>query len=106
VTKEKKIRGRDPGPGRVRLRSLGKKFADPSPEVSRNGRSSRHDRAYDSQGFADLMDTMWPEMLKAMPSGWADDEGIGKLARSRFMFALMKPCSRCYSPSSCPDDAK
>jgi len=45
------------------------------------------------QGFADLMDTMWPEMLKAMPLGMGGMmRFIGKLGFvGDAMFALMKP---------------
>ena len=45
------------------------------------------------QGFADLMSTMWPEMLQAMPLGMGGMmRFIGKLGfAGDFMFALMKP---------------
>jgi len=52
---------------------LGKTFADPSPEVARQWKVFEGMIALMTpQGFADLMNTMWPEMLKAMPWGWAE----------------------------------
>jgi Fe-S oxidoreductase/FAD/FMN-containing dehydrogenase len=75
-------------------RSLGKTFADPSPEVSRQWKVFEGMIALMTpQGFADLMDTMWPEMLKAMPLGTGGMmKGIGKLGPvGGFLFTLMKP---------------
>jgi hypothetical protein len=45
------------------------------------------------QGFANLMDTIWPELLKAMPLGMGGMmKGIGKLGPvGGGMLALMKP---------------
>ena len=85
--------------------SLGKKFADPSPEVSRQWKVFEGLIALMTpQGFADLMDTMWPEMLKAMPLGMgAMMKGIGKLGPlGGFMFALMKPVFPVLFPKLLP----
>jgi len=74
--------------------SLGHKFADPSPEVSRQWKVFEGMIALMTpRGFADLMATMWPELLKAMPLGMgAMMRGIGKLGPvGGFMFTLMKP---------------
>ncbi|HUU38904.1 MAG TPA: FAD-binding and (Fe-S)-binding domain-containing protein [Candidatus Desulfaltia sp.] len=73
---------------------LDRKFADPSPEVSRQWKVFEGMIALMTpQGFADLMDTMWPELLKAMPLGMGGMmKGIGKLGPlGGAMFALMKP---------------
>jgi Fe-S oxidoreductase len=75
-------------------RGLGKTFEDPSPEVSRQWKVFEGMIALMTpSGFAALMDTMWPELLKAMPLGMgALMKGIGKLGPfGGGMFALMKP---------------
>ena len=85
--------------------SLGKKFADPSPEVSRQWKVFEGMIALMTpQGFADLMDTMWPEMLKAMPLGMGGMmKGIGKLGPvGGAMFALMKPVFPILFPKLLP----
>jgi len=85
--------------------SLGKKFADPSPEVSRQWKVFEGMIALMTpQGFADLMNTMWPEMLKAMPLGMGGMmRGIGKLGPvGGFMFALMKPVFPVLFPKLLP----
>jgi len=74
--------------------SLGKTFADPSPEVSRQWKVFEGMIALMTpQGFAGLMDTMWPELLSAMPLGMGGlMRAIGKLGPvGGGMFALMKP---------------
>jgi len=73
---------------------LGKKFADPMPEVLRQWAVFEGMIALMTpQGFANLMDTMWPELLKAMPLGMGGlMRGIGKLGPvGGLMFGLMKP---------------
>jgi Fe-S oxidoreductase len=85
--------------------SLGKKFADPSPEVSRQWKVFEGMIALMTpKGFAELMDTMWPEMLKAMPLGMGGMmKGIGKLGPvGGFMFALMKPVFPVLFPKLLP----
>jgi hypothetical protein len=85
--------------------SLGKKFADPSPEVSRQWKVFEGMIALMTpQGFADLMDAMWPEMLRAMPLGMGGMmRFIGKLgAVGGFMFALMKPVFPILFPKLLP----
>jgi len=75
-------------------RALGKTFADPSPEVSRQWKVFEGMIALMTpQGFANLMDTIWPELLKAMPLGMGGMmKGIGKLGPvGGGMLALMKP---------------
>jgi Fe-S oxidoreductase/FAD/FMN-containing dehydrogenase len=73
---------------------LGKKFADPTPEVLKQWAVFEGMIALMTpQGFANLMDTMWPELLKAMPLGMGGMmRGIGKLGLvGGLMFGLMKP---------------
>ncbi len=84
---------------------LGKKFADPSPEVSRQWKVFEGMIALMTpQGFADLMDTMWPELLKAMPLGMGGMmKGIGKLGPvGGAMFAMMKPVFPILFPKLLP----
>jgi Fe-S oxidoreductase/FAD/FMN-containing dehydrogenase len=85
--------------------SLGKKFADPSPEVSRQWKVFEGMIALMTpQGFAGLMDTMWPEMLRAMPLGMGGMmKAIGKLGPvGGFMFTLMKPIFPILFPKLLP----
>jgi Fe-S oxidoreductase len=95
VTKEKKntpLEVRDLAA--FACQGLGKTFADPSPEVSRQWKVFEGMIALMSpQGFAGLMDTMWPELLRAMPLGMGGMmKGIGKLGPvGGFLFTLMKP---------------
>ena len=86
-------------------KGLGKKFKDPSPEVARQW------AAFDGmialmtpKGFANLMDSMWPEMLKAMPLGMGGMmRFIGKLGFvGDAMFALMKPVFPVLFPKLLP----
>jgi Fe-S oxidoreductase/FAD/FMN-containing dehydrogenase len=75
-------------------RALGKDFADPTPEALRQWAVFEGMIALMTpQGFADLMDSMWPEMLRAMPLGMGYVmKFIGKLGPvGGFMFTLMKP---------------
>jgi hypothetical protein len=75
-------------------RALGKKFEDPNPEVLRQWAVFEGMIALMTpQGFADLMSTMWPEMLDAMPLGMGGMmRFMGKLGFvGDAMFALMKP---------------
>ncbi len=60
---------------------LGRKFADPMPEVLRQWAVFEGMIALMSpKGFAGLMDSLWPELLKAMPLGMGGMmKGIGKL---------------------------
>jgi Fe-S oxidoreductase/FAD/FMN-containing dehydrogenase len=84
---------------------LGRKFADPSPEVSRQWKVFESMIALMTpQGFANLMDTMWPEMLKAMPLGMGGMmKAIGKLGPlGGAMFALMKPLFPVLFPKLLP----
>ncbi len=74
--------------------SLGKKFADPGPEVSRQWKVFEGMIALMTpRGFAGLMDTMWPELLAAMPLGMGRMmRFIGRLGPvGGGMFALMRP---------------
>jgi Fe-S oxidoreductase/FAD/FMN-containing dehydrogenase len=86
-------------------RSLGKTFADPSPEVARQWKVFEGMIALMTpQGFANLMDTMWPEMLKAMPLGMGGMmKGIGKLGPvGGMMFGMMKPVFPILFPKLLP----
>jgi len=75
-------------------RGLGKKFSDPSPEVLRQWAVfEKMISLMTPEGFANLMDSMWPELLAAMPLG------MGKMMRligrlgfvGGAMFWAMKP---------------
>jgi Fe-S oxidoreductase/FAD/FMN-containing dehydrogenase len=86
-------------------RGLGKSFADPSPEVARQWKVFEGMIALMTpQGFADLMNTMWPELLKAMPLGMgAMMKGIGKLGPfGGLMFGMMKPVFPILFPKLLP----
>ncbi len=75
-------------------RSLGKNFADPNPEITRQWAAFEAMIALMTpQGFAALMNTMWPELLKAMPLGMGGMmRFIGKLGPvGGGMLAMMKP---------------
>jgi Fe-S oxidoreductase/FAD/FMN-containing dehydrogenase len=70
--------------------TLGFEFADPDPEVRRQWAVFEAMIALMTpQGFADLMGTMWPEMIDAMPFG------MGKMMRTMGKIpgalSLMKP---------------
>jgi Fe-S oxidoreductase/FAD/FMN-containing dehydrogenase len=84
---------------------LGKKFADPTPEVLRQWAAFEGMIALMSpQGFANLMDTIWPELLQAMPLGMGKMmTGIGKLGPvGGLMFELMKPVFPVLFPKLLP----
>ena len=95
VTKEKKslpIEIRDLAS--FACESLGKKFVDPSPEVSRQWKVFEGMIALMTpKGFAGLMATMWPELLGAMPLGMGGMmRFMGKLGfAGDALFWLMKP---------------
>ncbi len=75
-------------------RALGKEFKDSSPEVDKQWAVfEKMIPLMTPQGFADLMSTMWPELLDAMPLGMGKMMRIiGKLGfLGDAMFALMKP---------------
>jgi hypothetical protein len=84
---------------------LGKTFEDPSPEVARQWAVFEGMIALMSpKGFANLMDTMWPEMLDAMPLGMGGMmRFIGKLGVvGDAMFAMMKPVFPVLFPKLLP----
>jgi Fe-S oxidoreductase/FAD/FMN-containing dehydrogenase len=86
-------------------RSLGKNFADPSPEVQRQWAVFEGMIALMTpQGFADLMGTMWPELLKAMPLGMGGMmRAMGKLGFvGGAMFGMMKPLFPVLFPKLLP----
>ncbi len=78
----------------VACRGLGKEFSDPSPEVSRQWAVFEKMIALMTpEGMANLMDSMWPELLAAMPLGMGKMmRGLGKAGLiGQVAFALMKP---------------
>lgn len=86
-------------------RGLGKEFNDPGPEVSRQW------AVFDSmiklmtpEGFASLMDSMWPDLLKAMPMGMGKImQLLGKLGFvGDVMFLIMKPLFPVLFPKFLP----
>ena len=86
-------------------KALGKTFADPNPEVAKQWAVFEGMIALMTpHGFANLMDTMWPELLHAMPLGMGSlMKGIGKLGFiGGGMFALMKPMFRILFPKLLP----
>ncbi|MBN1224002.1 MAG: FAD-binding oxidoreductase, partial [Candidatus Aminicenantes bacterium] len=75
-------------------KGLGKDFEDPSPEVARQWAVFEGMIALMTpQGFANLMNTMWPELLKAMPMGMGKMmRAVGKMGVfGEALFAVMKP---------------
>ncbi|MBD3288549.1 FAD-binding protein [candidate division KSB1 bacterium] len=75
-------------------RGLGKKFDDPNPEVAKQWAVFEAMIALMTpKGFAELMDTMWEDLLNAMPMKMgAMMRGIGKMGVvGDGMFAMMKP---------------
>lgn len=75
-------------------RGLGKSFNSPHPEVMKQWAVFEGMIALMTpKGFADLMDTMWPEMLAAMPLGMGGMmKFMGKLGFvGGAMFGMMKP---------------
>jgi Fe-S oxidoreductase/FAD/FMN-containing dehydrogenase len=86
-------------------KGLGKEFKDPSPEVQKQWAVFEGMIALMTpQGFANLMDTMWPEMLDAMPLRMGGMmRAIGKLGfLGDAMFALMKPVFPVLFPKLLP----
>jgi hypothetical protein len=86
-------------------KGLGREFEDPSPEVMRQWAVFENMiTLMTPKGFAELMDTMWPEMLKAMPLGMGGMmKFIGKLGPvGGFMFTLMKPVFPILFPKLLP----
>jgi len=86
-------------------RGLGKEFKDPHPEVQRQWAVFEAMIALMTpKGFAELMSTMWPEMLDAMPMGMGKMmRAIGKMGFvGDAMFALMKPVFPILFPKLLP----
>lgn len=86
-------------------RALGKEFEDPHPEVLKQWAVFEGMIALMTpQGFADLMDTMWPELLDAMPLGMGGMmRFMGKLGFvGKGLFALMKPMFPILFPKLLP----
>jgi len=86
-------------------RALGKDYADPTPEALRQWAVFEGMIALMSpRGFADLMDTMWPEMLGAMPLGMGPMMRlIGKLGVvGGAVFGMMKPVFPVLFPKLLP----
>ncbi|NQT80650.1 MAG: FAD-binding oxidoreductase [Candidatus Aminicenantes bacterium] len=86
-------------------KALGKDFKDPNPEVAKQWAVFEAMIALMTpQGFAELMSTMWPELLDAMPMG------MGKMMRiigkmgfiGDAMFAMMKPIFPLLFPKLLP----
>ena len=85
--------------------SLGKTFEDPSPEVSRQWAVFEGMIALMTPGgFAGLMDTMWPELLAAMPFGMGGImKFVGRLGSvGDGVFAAMKPVFPILFPKLLP----
>ena len=86
-------------------KGLGKEFANPNPEVAKQWAVFEGMIALMTpNGFANLMDSMWPELLGAMPLGMGGMmKGIGKLGFvGDGMFALMKPMFPILFPKLLP----
>ncbi len=86
-------------------KALGKEFEDPSPEVSRQWAVFEGMIALMTpQGFADLMSTMWPQLLDAMPLGMGGMmRFVGKLGFvGDALFAMMKPVFPVLFPKLLP----
>ena len=86
-------------------KALGKDFKDPNPEVAKQWAVFEAMIALMTpQGFAELMSTMWPELLDVMPMG------MGKMMRiigkmgfiGDAMFAMMKPIFPLLFPKLLP----
>lgn len=86
-------------------KSLGKTFKNPNAEVLRQWAVFEKMIALMTpEGFADLMSTMWPELLKAMPLGMGGMmRFFGKLGFvGDALFALMKPVFPILFPKLLP----
>ena len=86
-------------------KALGKEFEDSSPEVARQWAVfEKMIPLMTPQGFADLMSTMWPELLDAMPLGMGGMmRFMGKLGFiGDVLFALMKPMFPILFPKLLP----
>ena len=73
-------------------KSLGKEFKDPNPEVAKQWAVfEAMIELMTPKGFAEMMNSMWPELLDAMPMGMGKMMGaFGKLGGG-FMLDAMKP---------------
>lgn len=74
--------------------ALGKEFADPNPEVARQWAVFEAMIALMTpQGFAELMSSLWPELLEAMPLAMGRMmRAIGKMGFiGEAMLTMMKP---------------
>jgi len=86
-------------------KALGEEFEDSSPEVLRQWAVfEKMIPLMTPQGFADLMSSMWPELLDAMPLGMGRImRFMGKLGfMGDFMFAIMKPMFPILFPKLLP----
>ena len=86
-------------------RALGKEFQNPNPEVLKQWAVFEGMIAMMTpEGFADLMDSMWPELLDAMPLGMGSMmRFMGKLGFvGGAMFSLMKPVFPILFPKLLP----
>jgi Fe-S oxidoreductase len=86
-------------------KGLGKEFKDPNPEVARQWAVFEAMIALMTPiGFAELMDSMWPELLDAMPMKMGSMmRFMGKLGiAGDAMFALMKPMFPILFPKLLP----
>ncbi len=87
-------------------KGLGKTFEDPSPEVLTQWAVFEGMIALMTpKGFANLMDTMWPELLGAMPLGMGSMmKVIGKMGLvGDALFTVMKPMFPILFPILLPD---
>ena len=106
VTKEKKqlpVEIRDLAA--FACQGLGQQFADPSPEVSRQWAVfEKMIELMTPEGFAELMDSMWPELLAAMPLGMGRMmKVIGRLGfLGGALLAMMKPLFPVLFPKLLP----
>jgi len=106
VTKEKKDLSLDISDlATFACKALGKDFEDPSPEVSRQWAVFEGMIALMTpRGFADMMSTMWPELLNAMPLGMGRMmRFVGKLGFiGGAMLTLMRPMFPVLFPKLLP----
>ncbi|HDP99885.1 MAG TPA: FAD-binding oxidoreductase, partial [bacterium] len=86
-------------------RGLGKEFQDPNPEVTKQWAVFEAMIALMTpRGFAELMDSMWPELLSAMPLGMGGMmKLVGKLGVvGDAFFLMMKPMFPVLFPKLLP----